>query len=108
LLRERRVAVRLRHSRRVDQACAATRAAALPPRRSVAPAVRPECPRSLDRRPLQRVGHAEAVEFAHDDAIPILPGDLVGGIAPHLELTEALLERVVCEEASNQRIAEIE
>ena len=59
--------------------CAAWRrcVASRPPAR--APRVR-SVSRSLGRR-LQGVWHAELVELGDDDAIAVLPGDLVGGVA---------------------------
>src|SRR3954470_8840511 len=57
---------------------------------------------------LQRVGHAETVELGHDDGIAVGPRDLVGRVDAHLELPEALLQRVVREQPADERIAEVE
>src|SRR3954452_17999749 len=58
--------------------------------------------------PLQRVGHAEPVELGNDDRLAVGPRDLVRGVDAHLELAEALLERVIGEQAADERVAEIE
>ena len=48
------------------------------------------------------------VEFGDDDPVAVVPGDLVGRVDPDLVLPEALLERVVGEQAADERVAEVE
>ena len=53
------------------------------------------------------MGHAEVVVFGNHDLSGVLTTGRALGVAADLERPKALLERVIGEQTSNERIAEI-